>query len=281
MNNNKLQLFIIIISILLIVSCTDNDTNSNKLAAETLETNTQKVPEKKDSVQYQIPFPSNVAILLPTQYRKESGYPKDVKDKIWYEIYKDAKTGNWIIAKADLKIRYERDECVGDDVMIVKSGNKDAVMFFTPFEGLSENPVTVIDDTALFPGRMVTFSFHDKKYTLSPEGTFLDNERHAMAETDVNNLSEIELGDFRIKSYKLSLVSPGNGIFKIASIDLMEYVIPKIIWAGDLNSDGYPDMILELPDFYESQHIFFLMTDPNDTKNPFKKVADLKVVNDC
>src|SRR5690606_32100485 len=58
----------------------------------------------------QSPFPKNVDILLPTQYRKEStGYPKGVKEKEWYEIFRLNQTGEWKIAKANLNISYGRD----------------------------------------------------------------------------------------------------------------------------------------------------------------------------
>ncbi|MDR2145505.1 MAG: hypothetical protein LBE91_03470, partial [Tannerella sp.] len=133
-----------------------------------------------------IPFPANVEILLPTQYRKEStGYPKNVKDKEWYELYKDSKTNDWKIGKAELKITYGRDECAGEDVMIIKSNHEDAKLFFTPFEGLSENLVTVLENKMLFPMRDVSFNFNGKEYRLSPLAYCLDENGQIMTTNEV------------------------------------------------------------------------------------------------
>lgn len=228
------------------------------------------------------PFPLNVDILLPTQYRKEShGYPKGVKEKDWYEIYKDVNTGKWHIGKAELKITYGRDECVGEEVMIIKSQHEDAALFFTPFEGLSENPVTVLEDKMLFPEHTVSFNFNGKKYLLSPMGSCLDEKGQIMTSAELKSKTNEELdNNTKISGYRLSFGTDENSM-ELTTIENMEYATPRLVWAGDLNNDGLPDLILNLPDFYESQHLFFFLSDKNDPEKSLKKVADLLVVNDC
>lgn len=96
-----------------------------------------KSSQQKDSVSaylasadIAISFPTSVTILFPAKYRKESpGYPKGVYEKDWYEIYKDGKSGNWNIGKAELVITYGPDECVDEDVMTFKSRHKQAILF--------------------------------------------------------------------------------------------------------------------------------------------------------
>lgn len=229
-----------------------------------------------------ISFPENVSILLPTQYRKEStGYPQNVKDKEWYEIYKDEKSNKWMVGKADLKISYRRDECVGEDVMIIKSKHENAVLFFTPFEGLSKNMETILEDKLLIPGTSVAIKMKDKNYSLSVSGIIYNDEGATISAAQLPKDSEDKIYIPRMTDFKLSFGADGIKSYSLAEIESTTSTNPKVIWAGDLNDDGLPDMILDLSDFYESQHLYFFLSDKNDPKKPLKKLADLNVVNDC
>ncbi len=227
-------------------------------------------------------FPGNVQMLLPTQYRKEStGYPKNVRDKDWYELYKDHKTGQWLIAKADLRITYSRDECVGEDVMIINSGREGAVLFFTPFDDLTENITTVLEDIPLIPDSNVTFEMNGKSYTLIPKGNMYNDDGTKIKDREGAKDSEGNIYIGQIKSFSLSFSSSQTEAYHITTIEEASGVIPGVIWAGDLNGDDLPDMILDMSDFYESRHLYFFLSDKNDVEKPLKKVTDLNVVNDC
>lgn len=278
---------IILVSLLIgllfgILSC-QNGTKSTDVISDTIavEQDTAQLPTT-ENVEKTIPFPKDVEILLPVQYRKEStGYPKNVKDKDWYELYKDSQTGKWLIAKAELKISYGRDECVGEDVMIIKSKHEGAILFFTPFEGLSENPQTVLENKMLIPGMQVDFKMNDKNYSLSPSGTLYDDEEKTISAAQLPKDSEGAIYIPQIKKFSLSFDLDNAKSYSIAEVEEMQSVNPKIIWAGDLNGDNLPDMILDLSDFYESRHLYFFLYDKNDPEKPLKKIADLQVVNDC
>jgi hypothetical protein len=244
------------------------------------------VPGKKlDSTQVvvkAIQFPKNVEILLPTQYRKETtGYPENIKEKEWFEIYKDTKTNQWQIDKAELKISYGRDECVGEDVMIIRSNQENPVMFFTPFDGLSKNPTKILENKALLPERNVKFNFKGIEYQFLPMGTCLDENEQMMTASDVKAKKEEDLIDnTKISGYRLSFGAVGN-MKEIVVKESIEYSTPRVIWAGDLNNDNLPDFILDLPDFYESRHLFFFLSDKYDKEKSLKKAAELWIINDC
>lgn len=240
---------------------TDNITDTIPTLQETIPLPDNKNKEKETS------FPKNVEILLPVQYRKEStGYPKNVNKKDWHEIYKEEKTNIWKISKADLKISYGRDECVGEDVMIINSGHKDAVLFFTPFEGLSENMETILEDKLLIPGNSVNFKMNGNNYILSFSGKINNEEANPISKTDGFTLS---FSSDKVKKYTIAVMSE------------LSDDTPKIIWAGDLNDDDLPDMILDLSEDYESSHLFFFLSDKNDPIKPLKKIGDALVVFDC
>lgn len=275
-----MRIVIIICAVLIsFFSCQNSSSTKSNDPSDTLSV------LKPDNVQVlvnEFKFPENVEILLPTQYRKEStGYPKNVKEKDWFEMYKDTKTNQWKIAKADLKITYGRDECVGEDVMVIKSQHADAVLFFTNFEGLSLEPTTILENKPLLPERNVSFDFKGEKYQFLPMGTCLDEKGQMMTASEVKAKNEEDLIDnTKITGYRLSFGAVGNSQ-EIAVIENIEFSTPKVIWAGDLNNDGLPDFILDLPDSYESRHVLFFLSDKNDLEKPLKKVAELKVVNDC
>lgn len=230
-----------------------------------------------------LPFPKNVEILLPTQYRKKStGYPKGIKGKEWYEFFKEENSGKWKIGRVDLKISYGRDECVGEDVMIILSINENAILFFTSFDGMSDTILTFAEGKYLFPEHPFSFTFERKEYELIPEGFCLDGNNELISSEVIKSQSIDELIDqTSINKFQLFFRVGGEKPFKIAEIENIESANPKLVWAGDLNRDGLPDVILDLRDFYETQHLFVFLSDKNDLERPLKKLADLRVVNDC
>ncbi len=237
-------------------------------------------PASQDFTETKISGP--LEMLLPVQYRKEStGYPKNVESKDWYEFYKDEKTGDWKIGKAKLQIAYGFDECAGEDIMIIKSEHETAVMFFTTFNNMSQNPVTILEDKPIFPQQNLPFNLNGNEYQLSALGSFIDDEGHILPISALKEMSEEEQGYLRIDDYTLSFKAPGNVSYSIVSIPQIISVTPQVIWAGDMNGDGLPDLVLNLSDFYEAIHIFLFLSDKDDLEKPLKKAADLNIVNDC
>ena len=270
MKHNLFQIALFLIFASLIFSCQKIDQLAENFKFQ-----------KKSASEIPNNFPKEISILLPTQYRKKStGYPKNAKDENWMEIYKDEKSGKWIIGKADLQISYGRDECVGEDVMIIKSKNKDAALFFTNFECLMQNPETVLENISLFPEHPVSFKLNGENYSLSSKGNVLDDKGYVIPANFVSNQTDQELADSQIKNYSLSFFGDAKNIELFTSPEI-KFTTPKIIWLGDLNGDHLPDMILDLSEFYEAKHFYFFLSDPSDKENPLKKLADLQVVNDC
>lgn len=276
----RIKTFLFTAISLVIISCQNGIKQSDGISTD-LSENSSATIQSVEYVNERGVF-TPVEMLLPVQYRKEStGYPQNIKNKDWYEFYKDEKTGDWKIGKAELLITYGRDECVGEDVMVIKAIHENTIMFFTPFEGMMEKPITTIEDKALFPERNLTFNFSGKEYSLSPMGNCKNNEGQIIPSVTIKEMSEDDLGDIQIDDYVLTISAPENVTYTIATIPQMISVKPKVIWAGDMNGDGLLDLVLNLSDFYESMHIFLFLSDKNDLQKPLKKAADLKVVNDC
>lgn len=279
MNAKTIILGSLFVSLLFGISCQNGTKNTDNVSDTIVAKQDSTQLPTTETVEKIIPFPENVEILLPMAYRKDdTDYPVTVKGKEWYEIYKNNKNGKWIIAKADLKVSYDNDPCSGLDVMIIDSKHKDAVLFFTPFEGLSESVETILENKPLIPGNSVNFKMNDKNYSLSVSAT-----NDAGNTLSADKLPKDSEGNIYLyaKNFKLSFSSDGAKSYSIAEVEEMHDVNPKIIWAGDLNNDGLPDMILDLSEDYESRHLYFFLSDQNDSEKPLKKIGDGRVVFDC
>lgn len=226
-------------------------------------------------------FPKDVEILLIRNYREESnGYPKNVKNKNWMVLYKDSKTGNWMITEERPQIKYSFDECAAENTMDISSKYEGAVLFFSQFEGLSKTLNTAAENKNLVPDKPISFEMNGKTYSLLAKAKIFDYEGNSISsgqiEYDTEGIPDIPM----MKSYKLSFET-GNKSSQIAEIKSTHNVTPSLIWAGDLNGDGLPDMILNLSAGYEEEHLYFFLSDLADAKNQLKKAADLLVVFDC
>ncbi|HRP89316.1 MAG TPA: hypothetical protein PKX92_04710 [Edaphocola sp.] len=280
---NKIKISIGAFIVVILFTACENGASKSDNKEVIMTTDSKSITSVEDKNESKSEFPQNIAMLLPTQYRKEStGYPKGVKEKEWYEFYKDEKSGKWMVAKADLKITYDRDECVGEDVMIINSNHENAVFFFTPFEGLSKNIETAVEDKPLYPGYEVNFSMNGINYRFNGAGKVFDRDTEKILspeEIKKKNTEDLEYSILR--DYIVWFNIPKSAYFNIAQVNEIQGATPTLIWAGDMNGDGLPDAVFSLPDFYESQQILFFLSDKNDKETPLKKVADLMVVNDC
>lgn len=278
MKNN--YYFLCILSLGLLIAC--NGRTDGNPPVETNDTTVANTSTLVTVAHDSLPaFPQGVEMLLPGQYRKEStGYPKNVSSKTWMELYKDDKTGEWKIGKANLKISYGFDECAGEDIMIIRSEHENAVLFFTPFDGLSERLVTAKENINLLPGTEVTIALDGFPVQLNLKGVVLDEEENPVPVNQLQKDTEGNIYLEKIKPFSLSLTT--NGI-TYPLVDLPEIIgaVPKLIWAGDLNGDALPDMILQLSDFYESEHLYFFLSDKNEKQKTLKKLGDILVNNDC
>ncbi len=223
-----------------------------------------------------------VEILLPTQYRKESGYPNIVDATDWYALYLNKETNQWQLEKKALEISYDVDPCTGDSILVVEPF-KEAILFINGVENLQIAPETILTDRMLLPERNVAFQLNGNDYTLLPMGRSIDENGNDVSAEEQKAKSEADVMYNAIEAYQLSISTGTGSPMMIATQDEIKSDgrTPKLLWAGDLNGDGLPDVIVDIADWYESQQILFFLSDKNDQEHFLRKVAEIMVSNDC
>ncbi len=224
--------------------------------------------------------PPNIEILLPAFYRKTDDYPDNLTTTNWHELYYDENKHSWKTAVADLKMVCIMDECTGDSAINI-STDRDALLLLSGFDNLMESPVTAMTDKFLFPGHSLLFSLNKKIYNLLPTGNYVNEKGVTIPLNEINNKTENELADDMITSYSLALREDGKEPFNIIQLKILEYTSPRLLWAGDINRDGFPDLILDLPEYTESRGVYLFLSDIKDIEKPLKMVAYRLVVSDC
>lgn len=257
--------------------------NEGKVETEILDkVVADTIPVAKETTAIQSLRSKEIELLLPTQYRELStGYPTNFTDKVWYEVYRDTVSESIKISKANLKVSYGLDECVGENVMIISSENEYARLFFAEFEGMTKKPITLLSEKLLIPEHRLSFKFKGKDYVFSATGTVYDDQREVVPSEDVKKLEGEDVYVREIRNYKL-MFSTSDGIsYQLAYEEHLEGTVPEVVWVGDMNGDDLPDMVLDLSNFYEEKHLYLFLSDAEDKSKPLKRVADFDVVNDC
>lgn len=229
-------------------------------------------------------FPKNLSLVMPMVYRTAPyDYPKNINSKRWIELSGVSGEQQWKLSDVTLVVKNEgRDPCSGIETISVASENKNAVLFFTDFPGLNKDAKTLVHTKLLLPGQTHELVLADRTYQFVVKG-----KAYAFTESGSNEIAEYifdEDGNANIdyiRDFEVVLRTPEGTDISVLKIKDIHDRQPKLIWAGDLNGDQIPDFFIDASDDYENDNYYFLLSDPEDPKNPVKKAAYLERVFDC
>ena len=149
----------------------------------------------------------------------------------------------------------------GREVRDAASGN--AVLFITGMAQLKPGPV----DTASFssavvlPNTSLPLQFKGSTYILEAIGDSVQQEG-----SDSYSL--------RNYSWKISGMKNGKKISQeLAQAEGFESAIYVLLWAGDLDRDGIPDLLADLSNHYNASEITLFLSSKADKGKLYKKVA--------
>ena len=224
----------------LLLACSDEGTS-------TLKTTQENNPEtiEADTDQDTITEAPIVAVSDSVRFVFSGAFvPSDFKTTSWIGIYKDS---NGMYCKStQAKVKAVRDMWNQDednlDATIIEDVSKDASVF-------------------LFSGITIPENFRINEFN----NTLHRVEIGKTAKIGKYTLKEKEILPQKVKplTYKLSISGPGKGknIDQIiVNHEFLDDGMTEILWIGDLDADGMPDMIIDMSPKYitRPQHCFYL-----------------------
>jgi hypothetical protein len=263
---------VLLVCLLFFISCQDN-TEHNQ---------TQKQSETPGLSEEEVPGISNMATATVTEQGQSrdtlevssTEYPLDVIDSMEYpypreegkvkllqtggtfhyeEAWKTVNTENWFgvfinrdssyLAATKVKARRVRDEMVDDEGeksgWMVSTRNKDTCMILIhalPYFTDHKIEQLKLRRTRIVPGDTIAFTHQEVSYKLFASGTKRGEHRVP--------------GSYVFINYRLYLSSSKDGKYITEMLAargvLNDFYVPEIIFAGDIDGDDRPDLLIRI-----------------------------------
>lgn len=202
---------------------------------------------KKDSVSAneldyaQIQNNENLVPMLIPEGRYEIGTLESVISKTWMEFYRDVKTGEYHVAKAQYAIGTYHDDCLGLDQEKLKSSRN--CLFYLNMPTLKETKVDSISIGTgyITPKHPFVINFNGSRYTLQAEAQ--------ISEDHIFNPDQ-EYGYW--KKYRMTLKKDDLPEALLFNIPEFTDSVLRLLFAGDIDGDGKLDLVFDSHTWYES-----------------------------
>lgn len=218
------------------------------------------------SVPGQIPN-SNYRILVDGCLHHEE--VEAVSGNNWYGLYQSNKT--YILKSVDVNL----DKCYdvvldeeGDSTGIKISAEGEPIFLIQAPNDLVEGEVAtlLIETKELKPGDLVGLGgFDERHFSLAAMGDITDEGNRHPYDLAINN--------YRVKLYDQDAKSQTLVEFERSSFE----GLPMILWAGDLDRDGTPDLILNIRNHYNIMHYALFLSSEAEPGQMVKLVAELRL----
>lgn len=191
----------------------------------------------------------------------------------WKGLFKSS--GGYYIASTNLVIKKAHDDMLDNEgqatgVAVKKSVKDSALLLFSGITGITNRPVEQINikSTELLPGQSTMFTNNNIIYTLYAKG---------------NRKYDIATKDYVITNYRLFIKAVINGkLFDqmLASAPRFDDALTQILFVGDIDGDGLPDLILDTTNDYNVEQPTLYLSKPATNGN-LLKVMGLHIVTGC
>ncbi|MNJ84626.1 hypothetical protein D3C87_20840 [compost metagenome] len=262
-----------ILMTLILVSCN----NSTKPKVEKKTVPIEQVPEKptgKSSVEETLkedPEPG-FEILLPSTYRDWEGKnPANNLTKDWMDLYE--KKGKYYLGKADFSIEGGYSECSGDSTKTIESKNK--TLLLIKHTGLKQGEVNAVklNKIKIWPGEKMAFKYNGIGYLLRAEGDVISSDK-VLTDTGEELFQQV-------KNYKLYISADKLPETLFLEEESFNDTFTELLFIGDLDSDGKPDIIVRSNrDYEEERALLFLSTEAGKGR-VVGKAGEIAIQFDC
>jgi len=205
----------------------------------------------------------SIFIILPTLYASED-LDSTIESRTWVGLFRNEKDNSVTCYKTKLKMKPIHSQVVDEE------GEMSRIKIYC--EGYDNDPMLLISGIEI-PENMQIDTYKGLKNKLLPGESMQlgDNTIKASGTLD-------EYG--RVRDYKMLITGIKNGT-RIEQIflkqDNFDDAIIQIIWTGDIDKDGFPDLYLDISYKYSfSNPALFLSSKAGDNEL-LKLVADIKL----
>lgn len=216
-----------------------------------------------------VPEPDTpLKLLLEGTYHKNEVWGGAEKEE-WLGVYYEKE--GYVLRPAELQVKIVKDPILdGESVLSgrqVTAADSNAMFFITGFDKAKMGKI----DTAAFSSntlpanKQLTYFFKGKEYKI-------------IAYSDSAQADSVT---YSYKNYGWKVVGSKNGrkieqtLVEDQRFDDSIYVL---LWAGDLDRDGIPDLLLDLSNHYNISRYALYLSSMAERGKLYKKVAEFKAV---
>lgn len=233
---------------------------------------------EQDTIKYDTEyFPGDmkfIAKLLRPGDFHEDEVQVTAEKKNWYGLFKGK--SDWYLAKTKIKTTKVFDEIVDEDSLVDKTGwrvqtlNKDTSLILISglnfLAGRKIKPV-VLSKNIIYPGETLRFNYAGLSYKLFATGG--------------KNKEQEDPEWFYVWNYKLYLSAKKNGKVKtelLVAAPRFNDTMTSIIFVGDIDGDGFPDLLIDTSNHYNSEEPTLYLSKPAEKGHLYKVVGKHSIV---
>lgn len=148
----------------------------------------------------------------------------------------------------------------------VSGEHPNTLFFVTGMTRLQSNEVDTVGypNQVILPNTSIDLKYKGKTYTLAASGDSIQQEG---AES------------YSVQNYKWIVTGAKNGrkiTQELASDENFESAIYVLLWVGDLDGDGIPDLLADLSNHFNTSKVTLFLSSLAEKGKLYKKVADFK-----
>ena len=207
-------------------------------------------------------------ILLEGSYHKNEVW-SGAEKKDWLGLFHE--NGAYVLRPAKLEISTVHDPVLDEEHVRsgreVKAAEPNLVFFLTGLQHVKHGAVDTAHyaKTVVAAGKDLTYTLHGKAYTIHAYGDSLEINDYGYS--------------YKNYGWKVSGMKQGKTVEqKLTEHERFDASVYVLLWAGDLDRDGIPDLLLDLSNHYNvSRYALFLSSGAGRGKL-YKKMAEFEVV---
>ncbi|GAB3539030.1 hypothetical protein GCM10027443_35080 [Pontibacter brevis] len=207
-------------------------------------------------------------LLMEGTYHKNEVW-RGAERKEWLGLYYE--TGKYLLRPTTVQVNTVEDPVGDNEGMLsgreVVAADSDAVLLLTGLHRYQKEQIdtAVFSRTTLPANKALTYTFKGKDYLIKSFG----------------DSTQATSGEYSYRHYGWKVAGTKNGKRieqLLAEDEAFDDSIYVLLWAGDLDNDGIPDLLLDLSNHYNVARYTLFLSSKAQREKLYEKVAVFEVV---